>query len=94
MAKSPAQLDREIAEFVGRLGHHWRGSKVQSLLFDSQQWTVTEARKWASEHGYKSGKVHETDNYIRLRQSTPVSGAEKRTIMFGHGIKAIIEQAK
>jgi hypothetical protein len=71
----------------------WAGSKVQSLLFD-KQWTVHEARQWARDHGYRNGKVHETDNYIRLRQFEPVSGTEKRTITFGQGIKAIVEEVK
>jgi hypothetical protein len=106
--KTRQQLDREIAEALGgrharrthsaRHGRHvalkpWPGSEVQSLLFD-KQWTVAEAKDWARAHGYKAAKVHETDNYIRLRQFDPVDGTEKRTITFGQGIKAIIEQVK
>jgi hypothetical protein len=103
--KSPAQLNREIAEAIGgNPGHrpgqhvahhalHWKGSKIQSLLFD-RQWDVGEAKQWARDHGYKAGKVHVTDNYIRLRQRRPLSGAEKRTITFGQGIKAIVEQVR
>jgi hypothetical protein len=104
--KTKRQLDREIAEALGRRrrvhstrrGRHvalkpWPGSEVQSLLFD-KQWTVPEAKQWAHDHGYRSGKVHETDNYIRLRQFEPVAGTEKRTITFGQGIKAIIEEVK
>jgi hypothetical protein len=96
------QLDREIAEALGRprrrahSGRHvalkpWAGSEVQSLLFD-RQWTPAEAKDWARAHGYRHGKVHVTDNYIRLRQFEPVAGTEKRTITFGQGIKAIIEE--
>jgi hypothetical protein len=105
--KTKRQLDREIAEALGgtrrrahstRRGRHvalkpWPGSEVQSLLFD-KQWTVPEAKDWARAHGYRSAKVHETDNYIRLRQFEPVAGKEKRTINFGQGIKAIIEEGK
>lgn len=104
--KSSSLLDREIAEHLGgnpgrrhaRRGRHvalkpWPGSEVQSLLFD-KQWTVPEAKDWARDHGYRSGKVHVTDDYIRLRQFEPVSGTEKRTITFGQGIKAVIEQVK
>lgn len=108
--KSAAQLDREIAEVVGtpgqarrrtrsaRHGRHvalkpWHGSEVQSLLFD-KQWTPSEAKQWARDHGYKASKVHVTDEYIRLRQFEPVAGRENRTITFGRGIKAIIEEVR
>jgi hypothetical protein len=37
--------------------------------------------------------VHLTKRYVRLRLHAPVPGAEKRTILFGDGIKAIIEAA-
>lgn len=102
------QLNREIAEALGRRHSRrthserhgrrvelkpWPGSEVQSLLFD-KQWTVAEAKDWARAHGYKASKVHETDNYIRLRQFDPIPGTEKRTITFGQGIKAIIEQVR
>lgn len=105
MSKKSAQLDREIAEALGgnHRGQHvahralerdWKkGSKVQSLLFD-KQWTVGEAKDWALSHRFKAGKVHVTDDYIRLRQRRPVSGAEKRTITFGQGIKAVVEEVR
>jgi hypothetical protein len=102
MKKSPAQLDREIAQVLrgrgrGRhVAHHaarWEGSEIQSLLFD-KQWTPAEAREWARSHGYRAGKVHVTDDFIRLRQFPPVEGAEKRTITLGQGIKAILQQVR
>ena len=100
--KSKRQLDREIDGFlrggnpsrhVAHHALHWKGSEIQSLLFD-KQWTPSEAKDWATSHGYKATKVHVTDNYIRLRQFKPVPGTEKRTITLGQGIKAIIEQVK
>jgi hypothetical protein len=99
--KSARELQRDIDEVVGgnpgrHVAHHalhWKGSKIQSLLFD-KQWTVAEAKDWARDHGYKAVKVHVTDDYIRLRQKRPVSGTAKRTITFGQGIKAIVEQVR
>lgn len=72
----------------------WRGTEVQALLFARPQWTPSAAKEWAASHDFKSGKVHVTDNYVRLRQFDPVRGTQKRTITFGDGIKAVIEQVK
>lgn len=112
--KSPAQLDREIADALSRSSHaerlahrysdrphrgrrnpgRWKGTEVQSLLFERPQWTPSRAKEWAKDHDYRSGKVDVTDNYVRLRQFAPVRGTQKRTITFGDGIKAVIEQVK
>lgn len=97
MSKTTAQLNRDIASVLKRSGNpepKWEGSAVQSLLFSRVSWTEAAAKAWAHEHNYRSGKVHVTDDYIRLRQFPPVSGRQKRTIRFGAGIKAIIEQTE
>ena len=72
----------------------WRGTEVQALLFLRPRWKPSEAKKWAKDHDFNHGKVHVTDNYVRLRQFDPTPGAQKRTITFGDGIKAVIEQVK
>jgi hypothetical protein len=67
---------------------------VQSLLFKREDgWTESKAKRWAKTHGYRTSKVDVTDNYIRLRQREPRSGAVKRTKTFGRGIKAIVQRA-
>lgn len=79
----------------GRQGKgRWKGTEVQSLLFSRPQWTESRAKEWAERHGYRHGKVDVTDNYVRLRQFAPVRGTQKRTITFGDGIKAVVEQVK
>jgi hypothetical protein len=92
--KTASQIAREIAEVTGRRGGQWRGSEVQSLLFARSRWTPIAAKAWARGHGYRGAKVHATDNYLRLRQHDPVPGTQKRTITFGNGIRAVIEQVK
>ncbi len=67
---------------------------MQALLFARAAWSPSKARAWAREHGYRSSKVHATKNYLRLRQFDPVPGTQKRTITFGDGIRAVIEQVK
>ena len=64
---------------------------VQSLLFDrSAGWTAGKAKAWAKSHGYRHGKVHTTDRYVRIRQFDPKGLKTKRTITFGHGIRAVV----
>jgi hypothetical protein len=64
---------------------------VQALLFDrSAGWTPSKAKEWAKSHGYKYGKVHVTDQFVRLRQFDPKGFKVKRTIPFGRGIKAVV----
>ena len=72
----------------------WLGTEVQALLFSRPRWGPTEAKEWAKEHGYRAAKVHVTDNYVRLRQFDPTRGRQKRTIAFGKGIKAVVEQVR
>jgi|GEM_PF-2561954 len=64
---------------------------VQSLLFSrADGWTPSKAREWAKSHGYKYGKVHVTDQYVRLRQFDPKGLKVKRTITLGRGIRAVV----
>jgi hypothetical protein len=63
---------------------------VQSLLFSRDTFTPAKAKAWAKRHGYKHGKIDETDRYVRLRQADPKEFRVKRTVSFGDGIKAIV----
>lgn len=91
--RTTSHLGRKTGKHVAHHAEHWEGSEIQSLLFN-KEWTPAEAKRWATEHGYKAGKVHVTDDYIRLRQFPPIEGTEKRTITLGQGIKAVLEQVK
>jgi hypothetical protein len=88
------KLGRGQTHHARRNPGRWKGTKVQALLFERPRWTPEKATTWAEEHDLKSEKVHVTDNYVRLRQFAPVRGTQKRTITFGEGIKAVIEQVK
>lgn len=59
---------------IERLSHaeaRITGSRIQSLVFDREDFDVPSAKMWAREHGFRYGKVDVTENTIRLRQRDP-----------------------
>lgn len=100
-----ARLAREIRAYLSgralpgsrsrtaRLAQPWPGSRIQTLLFDAGRWTPAAARSWARSHGFRSGDVHATARYVRLRQVDPTRGRPKRQIELGRGrgIYAVVE---
>ena len=68
---------------------------VQSLLFRRDEgWTARNAKQWAQSHGYRSGDVDVTDQYVHLRQFDPGKSTVKRTITLGRGIRAVVAREK
>jgi len=63
-------------------------------LFDKELWTVSAAKKWLKDHGYKIPSVDTTSEYHRFRQrpSFQFKKGTFRTKEFGRntGIKAVI----
>lgn len=80
MSEAP-QLDdlAQVAIFQGAAGIRFvvgrlKGQStttVQTVIFDSEQWSAADARAWLSEHDMKSGKLDETENSLRFRQREP-----------------------
>jgi hypothetical protein len=68
------------------------GTEVQTLLFDKDDFTKSDAKAWARENDFKHGKVDETDEYYRLRQRPPGEFKKSgfRTIDLSTGVKAVI----
>lgn len=67
-------------------------SKVQAILFPIDRYTAKEARDWLESHNYKPiKKAHITDNYRRYRIREPNPKHTSRTIVFGKGIRAVVE---
>jgi hypothetical protein len=51
---------------------HGGGSETQSVVFNKDLWTVTQAKRWLKDHGYKYGTIDGTGpNTIRFRQQDP-----------------------
>jgi hypothetical protein len=62
-------------------------SNVQALLFSRRAgWTPSKAKSWARSHGYRTGDMDVTDNYVHLTQSR--ARGRVRTKSFGRGIRA------
>jgi hypothetical protein len=71
------------------------GSKVQTLLFPRDRFTVVEAKSWAARHDWKYGDVDVTREYIHLRQRDPSEFRRIRTIhMGGRGVEARVGWVK
>ena len=67
------------------------GTEVQTLIFEKDIFTVTQAKAWARRNGYSVSKVDETEESYRLRQKDPkrYQRSSFRTIAFGD-VKAVI----
>jgi hypothetical protein len=75
-----------------------KSTEVQTVLFDKERWTVSAAKKWLKDHGYKTPSVDTTSEYHRFRQRAPFQFQKGtfRTINFGKntGIKSVIAVPK
>jgi hypothetical protein len=76
----------------------WDAStKVQSLQFDKDLFTVDEAKAWARHHHFHYGKVEVGQgNWLRLRQADPehFRPSTFRVIPFREGVQAVIAVPK
>jgi len=68
------------------------GTEVQTLVFDRAYFTPDTAKKWANKHGFKSKKVDQKPNALRIRQHDPANFMPElfRTIYFRPGVKAVV----
>jgi hypothetical protein len=73
------------------------GMTVQTLILNKENFkSVKEAKKWASDHNFKSDKVDETNDSYRIRQKDPGEFKEGslRTIQLKPGVKAVVGKMK
>jgi phage-related protein (TIGR01555 family) len=72
-------------------------SKVQTLIFDPDEFHQGQAKAWAKAHGFKAGKIDITGSgSVRLRQRDPGDFQEGsfRTIKITTGVQAVIGRPK
>lgn len=70
-----------------------RPTEVQSLVFDKEQFSRPEARRWSQEHGFSTQYgVDEKANTYRVRQHSPSEYAPRsfRTIPLREGADAVV----
>ncbi len=48
-----------------------QGFEIQTIVFPKSKWTLARARRWLSEHDFKTPAVDETTNSYRFRQQSP-----------------------
>lgn len=66
------------------------GTRVQSLLFPKDKFTIPESRKWARDHNFSVKKAVTEGNFRRLRILDPNECGSIRTMKFGRGIRALL----
>ena len=65
------------------------GSRVQTLLFDKDRFSLSDAKAWARRHNWKASDVDEKENFIHLRQEDPSHFQRIRTVYLGgRGVQA------
>lgn len=69
---------------------------VQTLIFDSAQFTIRQAKSWARAHGFSWRVPDVTAKSVRLRQIEPdlFKRSSFRTITLTGGIKAVVGRLK
>jgi len=76
-----------------------QATEVQTLIFDKDKFSRSEAVKWAKDHDFKVEKnpgVDETETSFRIRQRDPdaFKPGSFRTISLAPGVKAVIGRPK
>lgn len=80
---SKLQLDNRLKKLKDKTG-----LAIQSILFPKKEFTLSKAKEWASNKGYKTNAVKEGDKFIHLQQKKSSRFNTFRTIMLGKNIKA------
>ena len=68
------------------------GTKIQTLVFDRDMFTTSQAASWARRHGFQAPTADVKLNTIRIRQENPekFQAGSLRTIRLRAGVQAVI----
>lgn len=69
-----------------------KSTRVQTLVFSRDSFDPRAARAWAKAHGYRYGKIDQTDKTMRVRQESPrhFTKGGFRTIPLAPGVLGVI----
>ena len=69
-----------------------RGTTFQSLSFDKEQWTASEARQWASVNGFRASRTQDEGRTIAIEQHDPRKFRRTtfRTVQLDDGVQAVV----
>ena len=93
LANSVTDLGAKVAIITQGGGLESDSYVVQSILFDTESWSVKKAMTWLKEHKYKHDKVDLTEHKLRFRQHDPKELAMfpiVKTKDLGDGIELVI----
>lgn len=75
--------------------------KIQSLLFNKECYSPSQAKKWAKKYKFRHSKIDVADKkkntkkkYHRIRQASPKRFSKFRTIKLSGCIKAVLGKVK
>jgi len=79
-------------KFVPTRRRFKKGTKIQSLILDKDEFTERKARDKVKELGFKSSKIDRTENTFRFRQIEPSKCKQGQfaTIPITDGVQAVI----
>jgi hypothetical protein len=63
---------------------------LQSIIFPKSKFSLLESIDWLMTNGYKTLKVHETEDFYRFRQAAPLTGGRYRTKTLDNGVELIL----
>ncbi len=87
------EMEAEEPEGYGHYGRRARGrapTTVQSLVFDAKEFSLTEAKRWARDHGFKYKDVEPGKTTYRIRQLPPGRFKTFHMKDLRPGVKAVI----
>jgi HK97 family phage prohead protease len=89
----PADAMATITAVHSRMNEQFQAFTLQTLIFPKKFWELPAARKWCSDHDYKTD-VDETGDSYRFRQRDPGDFARLRTICLAPGRDTPMEDCR
>lgn len=94
----PLPVQMEAGHIQAQLGYRRsaisKATEIQTLIFDKEKFTESEASQWLKDNGFANSGVDETGSSYRYRQKDPSEFTRMRTISLTSGVKAVVGPTK